>query len=274
MRQNADPARQQASLPNFFACPEVAARYRDVRPFFHARVAQQISAFSGLSRFSRALDVGCGTGQSTVALAEIADSVIAIDSSQEMLDRAAPCPNVRYQLGVGEQLNFGAGEFPLISVGSALHWFDQDRFFAECRRVLSQEGLLAVYNDHFTTHMEGVASFHRWMRVGFGNRFPVPRRGMRDIDESKAVAAGFQIAQRSAFNHLVPLSLDDLIAYLLTRSNTLAAIHAGRTTTAGVSDWLREQLSPFLPDRVTGSFLFKCNLWLLRAAPDGPPEAG
>ena len=131
------PHRVKPNLPNLFASAEVAARYRRVRPFIHTRVAEQICALSGCARFRRALDVGCGTGQSTVALATIADRVVALDSSQQMLDHASACPNVRYQLGRAEQLDFSDGEFDLVSVGSALHWFDQPRFFTCCRRVLS-----------------------------------------------------------------------------------------------------------------------------------------
>ncbi len=229
-------------------------------------MAGEIRSFSGLSRFSRALDVGCGTGQSTVALAEIADLVIGVDLSQEMLDHAQPRPNLRYQLGAAEQLVFDDGEFDLVSVGSALHWFDQSRFFAQCHRVLSATGLLAVYNDHFTTHMEGVTPFSLWMRTRFAKRYPAPVRGMRDMDEGKAVEAGLQVAHRSSFSHVVPFSHNELIAYLMTKSNTLAAIHGGKEAATAVSHWLSEELSPFLPRGATGSFIFKCNFWLLRKA--------
>jgi ubiquinone/menaquinone biosynthesis C-methylase UbiE len=265
--KRAELLRRNTAVPNYFASPEVADRYRRTRPFFHRKLAEEINAFSGLFRFSRALDVGCGTGQSTIALAEIADSVIAIDASEEMLRHAPPRPNVRYQLGMAEQLDFGTGEFDLVSVGSALHWFDQTRFFAQCQAVLSKTGVLAVYNDHFTTHMEGAAAFNRWMRTRLANRYPTPLRGMKDMDERKAIEAGFLIAHRSSFNHLVPFSRDGLIAYLLTRSNTLACIHAGKEAAAAISDWLSEELAPFLPNGVTGSFIFKCNFWLMRKAP-------
>ncbi len=183
-----------------------------------------------------------------------------------MIERAAARPNLHYQVGVAEELPFAAGEFDLVSVGSAMHWFDQRRFYAECRRVLLPGGLLAVYNDHFTTHMEGVAAFHRWMRVGFGNRYPA-LRGMKDIDQPCAIAAGFEISQASSFNHQVSFFRDDLITYLLTRSTTLAAIHAGKATAASIAAWLQDELRPFLPDGVAGKFIFKCNLWLLRCSP-------
>lgn len=258
-------------MPNFFACPEVAARYSRIRPFFHRKVTERICGVSGASRFRRALDVGCGTGQSAVALAEIADSVLAIDSSEEMLAQGPFRSNIEYRIGWAEQLNFGRGEFDLVSVGSALHWFNRERFFAQCRQVLSAAGWLAIYNDHFTAYMEGVAGFKQWMRTRFAQRYPAPLRGLRDMDEPSAAAAGFRIAHASSFTHLVRFSRAELIAYLLTHSNTLAAIYLEKETAPAISAWLDQELRTFLPHRVTGSFIFKCNVWLLQA---GGPARG
>lgn len=252
---------------NYFTSSEVAARYTEVRPFYQDEVAERLLRFSAGVRFQRALDVGCGSGQSSLALAAIADQIIAIDASQNMLDQATPHPKISYRLGVAEQLNFAPEEFDLVSVGSALHWFDQDRFFAQCQNALAPAGVLAVYNDHFTAHLQDVIACKRWMRTRFAKRFPPPRRGMRDLDEVKAIAGGFTIAHRSSFSHLVPFSRDGFIAYLLTRSNTLAAIHSGKETEPSIVDWLRNELAEIIPTGVTGSFIFKCNLWFLRKAP-------
>lgn len=265
------PGQPSKTLPNYFSSAEVAARYTQARPFFHDEVVERLCTFAGVHRFRSALDVGCGSGQSSIALAAIADRVIAIDPSQGMLNHAAARPNITYQLGSAEQLNFADAEFDLISVGSALHWFDQDRFFAQCRKVMAPSALLAVYNDHFTAHMEPPASGNahalacrRWMRTTFVKRFPAPFRGMRDINEPKAAECGFEVAQRSSFSHLVPFSRPEFISYLLTLSNTLAAVHSGRETHRSVVNWLDGELAPIVPDNTTGSFIFKCNLWLLR----------
>jgi len=255
-----------AALPNYFTGAEVAARYTKVRPFFHEEALRRIRAFTGIERFHNVLDVGCGTGQSSVALASIADHVIAIDSSQEMLNHAPSRPNVVYQLGFAEQLHFAAGQFDLVSASSALHWFAPDSFFAQCHKVLAPEGLLAVYNDHFTTHMQDAVACKSWMRSRFAKRFPSPRHGMRDIDERKATDGGFAVAHRSSFTHLVRFSRQEFIAYLLTRSNTLAAIQSGAQTESSAAEWLGRELEPILPDGICGQFLFKCNLWLLRKA--------
>jgi SAM-dependent methyltransferase len=251
---------------NYFTSAEVAARYAKARPFFHDEVMKWICEASGRARFGRALDVGCGSGQSSVALAEIADEVVGVDCSQGMLDEAAASAKVRYQIGRAEELNFEAGEFDLVTVGSALHWFEQDRFFAQCRRVLAEAGVLAVYNDHFTAHMQEVVDCKRWMRTSFAKRFPPPRRGMRDIDERKAEECGFAIGRRASFNHVVRFTREEFVAYLLTRSNTLAAIDSGRETQESIAEWLGGELAAIVPDGVSGAFLFKCNLWLLDKA--------
>ena len=144
--------------PNYFASDEVAARYAKVRPLYHDEAAERIRSFGGVERFRRALDVGCGSGHSSIALARVAEQVIAIDAAQSMLDQAEARENLRYELGVAEDLRFAAGEFDLVSVASALHWFRQEQFYAECGRVLSEAGLLAVYNDHFTAHLQDVVA--------------------------------------------------------------------------------------------------------------------
>jgi len=251
-------------LPNYFANPEVAARYTKVRPYFHDEVAERIRSFAGVGLLKKALDVGCGSGQSSVALSAISEQVIAIDASVSMLEHAMARANIRYQYGCAEKLEFSAEEFDLVSVGSALHWFDLDCFFAECQKVLVPNGMLAVYNDHFTTHMQDVIACKRWMRTRFAKRFPPPRHGMRDMNEEKAVECGFEVAHRSSFSHLVSFSRAEFIAYLLTCSNTLAAIDSGRETEQSAVDWLDSELAPIVPDGVTGAFIFKCNLWMMR----------
>ena len=255
---------QTCSIPNYFASAEVAERYALVRPFFHDEAARRIRELAGVERFGRALDVGCGAGQSSIALADIADQVIAIDASQSMLDQAPLRANVSYRRGVAEELEFEDGEFDLVSVGSALHWFDQQRFYGECQRVLTKRGVLAVYNDHFTAHLQDVVACKRWMRTRFAKRFRAARRGMRDMDELMAVQCGFDVAHRCSFSHVVAFSRAEFIDYLLTRSNTLAAIQSGKETQDSAREWMDGELSPIIPDGVSGEFIFKCNLWLLQ----------
>jgi primosomal protein N'' len=74
------------------------------------------------------------------------------------------------------------------------------------------------------------------------------------------------VVHRGSFSHLVNFSRQEFIAYLLTRSNTLAALAQERETESATVDWLEAELSAIVPDETSGSFIFKCNLWLMRAA--------
>lgn len=79
---------EQAS-GNAFAHVTAAERYAHSRPYYHPVVVDQIRQTLRLhAPVHRALDVGCGTGQSTLALLELAQEVVGVDPSPAM-----PGPN-------------------------------------------------------------------------------------------------------------------------------------------------------------------------------------
>jgi ubiquinone/menaquinone biosynthesis C-methylase UbiE len=69
----------------------------------------------------RALDVACGTGQSTLALKEVASQVVGTDTSREMLARTPREAGVQYVEASAEDLPFADGSLRLVTVALALH---------------------------------------------------------------------------------------------------------------------------------------------------------
>ena len=92
-----------------------------------------------------AWDCAAGSGQATLDLARHFTRVIATDASRAQIDTAPRCPNVEYRITPAEASGLPAATADLITVAQALHWFDLDRFFAEARRVLKPDGILAVW---------------------------------------------------------------------------------------------------------------------------------
>ena len=125
---------------NLFVHRAAAQRYASARPYFHPLVIERILRFTGSDRFTRALDVGCGTGQSARALAEIAGAVDAIDTSAGMIARAEPHPRVRYHVAPAEHTPFPDAHFDLATAGLAFHWFDHEAFLGEAARLVQSGG--------------------------------------------------------------------------------------------------------------------------------------
>src|SRR4249919_350474 len=156
-------------VSNPFIGVEVASRYAAARPALHG---EAVAAVRGLIDTPRtAVDLGCGTGLSTHALARHAAAVVGIDASLDMLSQARRAANISFVLGEAERLPFKDGAFDLATIASAIHWFHPPAL-GEIRRVLSADGSLLVYDIHFRARMNGVDAFAEWMTVECGPRYP------------------------------------------------------------------------------------------------------
>ena len=82
-----------------------------------------------------ALDVGCGTGQLSVLLAERFEHVIATDASAQQIEKASGHAKVGYRAAPAEYSGLPDHSVDLITVAQAAHWFDLQAFYAEARRV-------------------------------------------------------------------------------------------------------------------------------------------
>jgi len=94
---------------------------------------------------SLAWDCGTGNGQAAVSLAEHFDRVYATDASAEQIVHAYPHVKVEYHVEPAEHVMFESESVDLVTVAQAVHWFDFDQFYAEVKRVLKPNGVLAVW---------------------------------------------------------------------------------------------------------------------------------
>ncbi|XP_077993170.1 uncharacterized protein LOC144447139 [Glandiceps talaboti] len=148
-------AATQDAFTGFFDGSDMANAYKNVRPTYPPEMTRKIISFadqkSGDLKF--AVDVGCGSGQSTLILADHVDQVLGVDISADQIEFAnnsSTPPNVNFKVG-------GCGDIPvqsetvdLITVGTAIHWFNLDDFYNEVDRVLKPGGCLAIYTYNGT----------------------------------------------------------------------------------------------------------------------------
>lgn len=111
---------------------------------------QALAALVASKPEARVLDLGCGGGHVSFAVAPRVREVVAYDLSAEMLAVVAEAArdrgfgNLKTERGVAERLPFGDGSFDFVfSRWSAHHWRDLDLGLREAARVLKPGGTAA-----------------------------------------------------------------------------------------------------------------------------------
>jgi ubiquinone/menaquinone biosynthesis C-methylase UbiE len=124
-------------------------RSRDHGPEFLDLWMRAIEPYLHGLDVKRILDLGCGTGRFSEALAvHFNAEVVGIDPSVKMLDRAREkghLGRVQYQLGSAETISLPSTSVDVIFMSMSFHHF-VDRALAarECRRVLRGQGIVCV----------------------------------------------------------------------------------------------------------------------------------
>ncbi len=211
---------------NPFAAHDVGVLYTRGRPFHHPRSLARIRAIVGDAPLTRALDVACGTGMSTTALAEHAPLAVGIDVSPEMLRAARPARGAAFMLASAERLPFADRSLDAVTCCSGVHWFDQQRFFSELRRVLRRDGWVGLYDHYFLGEMVDVPAFAEWTRAEL-DRYPLPDRNPQVGDPRAATPDGFEKIGDEFFGDDIEMTHDSFADYQLTISNFVAAAERG-----------------------------------------------
>ncbi|TDN66945.1 class I SAM-dependent methyltransferase [Paraburkholderia sp. BL10I2N1] len=185
------------------------------------------------------LDMGCGAGHASFAVAPHAKSVVAYDIAPPMLETVAAAARergldtIRTQQGAAETLPFDDASFDwVISRMSAHHWHDVPKALAQVRRVLKPGGRVLFIDiagsDHplLDTHVQAV----ELLRDGSHIR---DYRG----DEWIALfeAAGFKATIRERWR--LPIDFASWVARMRTPEPRVVAI---RSLWAGAPDEVRQ----------------------------------
>jgi len=177
---------------NPFDSQSAAERYAQGRPYFHRHVMQRIKAYLSLREpVLWAMDVGCGTGLSTIALKELATHIVGVDASAAMLALTSPDPHITYVVASAEHLPTCGASFDIMTLSSVFHWLAGAAFLAQARHALTPTGHLVIYDNYFLGQMEGQPAFHAWSRDSLRTRYPSPPRASVEFDADTCARYGF-----------------------------------------------------------------------------------
>jgi SAM-dependent methyltransferase len=133
------------SLPPFLATdPDV---YEHFMGRWSARLAEPFLDFAGVKPGHKALDVGCGTGTTSLALAERGATTVGVDASETYLEgarRLRSHPDVTYEHGDACHLEYPTASFDACVSTLAIDVIPEvDLVAAEMRRVTRPGGVVA-----------------------------------------------------------------------------------------------------------------------------------
>jgi SAM-dependent methyltransferase len=258
MSQDRDPR------VNYFSDGLDARRYARARPDIHSTAVGLFRRFAQIEApLPLALDVGCGTGQSTLALTEVAARVIGIDPSADMLRHAEWHEDVKYRQSPAEHTRFSDGQFDIVSAAQAFHWFDHDAFLKESHRLLRVRGWLLVYTSWFTGEMKGEPAFADWFKDKYLSRYPSPPRDRTPITAELAGRHGFALSGEEEFADEIDMTAERFAEYQLSTTNVIAAVRKGEDSFDEAASWIRTELKPFFGGSRQRVFLFSGKAWYL-----------
>ena len=97
------------------------------------------------------IDIGSGTGLSTMIWRDIAHSVIGVEPNGDMRKAAeqAAAGNVVFQKGYSNKTGLPDACADVVTISQAFHWMDIPSTLDEVWRILKPGGVLAVYDFDF-----------------------------------------------------------------------------------------------------------------------------
>jgi SAM-dependent methyltransferase len=237
---------------------EAAELYDRVRPGYPAPVFDDLRALAGMGPGCRVLEIGCGTGQATVPLAERGCRIVAVELGASLAAVARrnlrPFPEAEVVLAAFEDWPLPPEPFDAVVSATAFHWLDPRVRVAKAADALRPGGALATIATYHVAG--GTMAFFEAVQTCYEQWDPTTQPGLRlpraaDIPEESAELAAsgrFGPATFRRYEWEQPYSAADYLALLLTysghralapatRRNLLACIadlidsrHAGRIT--------------------------------------------
>ncbi|MBP0017616.1 MAG: methyltransferase domain-containing protein [Cyanobacteria bacterium SBLK] len=178
----------------------------------------------------RILDLGCGTGHLTRAIAEMGAEVLGIDRAKTMIEEARKnYPQLHFEVMDGENLTFSQ-QFDAVFSNAALHWMKN------AESVIAGVWRMLKYKGRFVAEFGGKGNVETIVReienaldrAGYPDNIALNPWYFPSIGEYANLLEkqGFEVRSAMLFDRLTPL----------------------KDTETGLQNWLRMFANPFFKD--------------------------
>ena len=213
-------------------------------------LAERLAQMLELDGRGRLIDIGCGPGVLTLALAHLFHDVVGVDPDRGMLAEAtrraadAGIANARWVRARGEELPADIGVCRMATFGQSFHWMDRPRVAGIALAMLEPGGALVHISDVKAMRSEPAVNapsprppYEAMRGLVRGYLGPVPRAGQGVLrhgtpDGEAAVLwqAGFLGPEEARLPAGKPLarSVDDLVAWVYSLAGSAPHLFGDR----------------------------------------------
>jgi SAM-dependent methyltransferase len=246
---------------------EVPELYERARPLYPVELFEDLVSFGRLGPRSRVLEIGCGTGQATLPLAERGLEVVCVELGAGLAAVArrklADFARVEVVHAVFEDWEAEEASFDAVVAFTAFHWIDPEVKYAKPARLLRPGGALAVAEtDH--VQVEGGDPFWAEVQADYDavvpsdeNRPPPRPEEVGDLRAEIEETRLFGDVEVRRYLADVSYSAEEYIGVLDTYSPNRAMEPAKRER---LFDRIRRRVEATPEGRVRKSYLFTLNL--------------
>lgn len=173
------PERDRPPLREIF--DEAAERYDRARPGYPAALFDDLATLACIGPGCRVLEIGCGTGQATVPLAERGCELVCVELGAHLAAVAgrklARFPAVRVVVAAFEDWPPPPRPFDTVVSATAFHWLDPAVRVSKSADILRSGGTLATIATHHIAG--GTAAFFAEVQACYERWDPATPPGLR-----------------------------------------------------------------------------------------------
>jgi SAM-dependent methyltransferase len=246
---------------------EVPDLYDRARPVYPPQLFDDLVPYGSLAAGSRVLEIGCGTGQATLPLAERGFEVVCVELGAGLAAVArrklAGFPRVEVVNAVFEDWEAEDESFDAVVAFTAFHWVDPEVKYAKPARLLQPGGSLAIAETDQVL-VEGGEPFWTEVQADYDavvpsdrNRPPPRPEEAGDLRAELEEAGRFADVEVRRYLADVSYSAEEYVAVLDTYSPNRAMKPAKRERLFGR---IRRRIEAHPGGRVRKTYLFTLNL--------------
>ncbi len=207
---------------------ENVKNYDSIRPCYPDKLFEDIFKFSVLSSESNVLEIGIGTGQATKPFLDKNCNLTAVELGENLADYCrVKFENYKNISIINDDFlncKLSDNSFDLIYSATAFHWIPQPSGYEKVKRLLSQNGIFALFWNHPFVSKSDDKTNAASMEV-YKKYRPSDKKQFEFCEDNYKIKLaelannGFEIVFSDVYNRVRRLSADEYIDLLNTYSD-------------------------------------------------------